>query len=220
MLAASSHSGIVHDAGRGHLAGALAVEQVAGVDAIQQKAVAGVALAIGPDRLIAQAAVGAGAAGQFGIHSGRKNGQSGEAARGQRHGVDLLLFQNVTVGGVDRIHQRVRLHLNHRAHLADRQRGVDRRGAVGLHRDGRNLFALKTFVSEGERVGADGQVHEVVAAIRVGLLSAREFGLVTDDGHNGFRQNAAGLVGDRAGDAAERLLSLSARCKCKRHPQG
>src|ERR1700722_486162 len=46
------HSGIVYNSGRGYLARALAVEQIAGIDAIQQKAVAGVALAIGPDRLI------------------------------------------------------------------------------------------------------------------------------------------------------------------------
>src|SRR6202007_1650863 len=37
------HAGVVHDASRCDLAGALAVEQVAGVDAIYQKTVAGIA---------------------------------------------------------------------------------------------------------------------------------------------------------------------------------
>ncbi len=58
--ARAGHSGIVHNARGSHLAGALAVEQIAGVDAVQQKGIAGVALAVGPDRLIAQTAVGPG----------------------------------------------------------------------------------------------------------------------------------------------------------------
>ncbi len=48
------HTGVVYDAGRGHLAGALAIEQIAGIDAVEQETVAGIALAIGPDGLIAQ----------------------------------------------------------------------------------------------------------------------------------------------------------------------
>src|SRR5208282_1553326 len=58
----SSHTGVVDDAGRGDLACALAVKQIAGVDSVQQETVAGIALAIGPDRLVAESAVGAGAA--------------------------------------------------------------------------------------------------------------------------------------------------------------
>ena len=62
------------------MAGALAVEQIAGIDSIQKKRVAGVALAIGPDWLIAQAGVRAGAIWQFRIHTGRENGQPRETS--------------------------------------------------------------------------------------------------------------------------------------------
>ncbi len=216
----SGHTGIVHDAGRGHLAGAFAVEQVAGVDSVQQEAVAGVTLAISPDGLIPQATVDAGAAGQFGTGSGRKNGQPRETAGRQRHGIDLILFEDVTVRGVHRVQQGGRVHFDDRAYLTDGQRGVDGGGPVGLHRDGRNLFAFKPVVSEGERVGADGQVHEVVAAIGIRLLGTREFCLVTHDRHIGSRQDAAGLVCDCAGDAAERLLRPSIRCERRVHPHG
>ena len=79
--------------------------------------------------------------------------------------------------------------------------------------------ALKAVVRESERVRADGQIHKIVTAIRIRLLAACEFGLVADDGHDRFRQNAAGLVGDGACDAAESLLRLRIRRKRKRHPK-
>src|SRR5208282_6134080 len=101
-----SNASVVYNAGRGDLACALAVEQVAGIDAVQQEAVAGIALAIGPDRLVAETAVYARAAGQFGVYSGRKYGESGEAAGGQRDFLNLLLVHHITVGGVDRVHER------------------------------------------------------------------------------------------------------------------
>src|SRR5258708_35838689 len=50
--------------------GALAIKKIAGVDTIQQKRVAGVALAVGPYRLVAEPGVGAGAAGKFGSDAG------------------------------------------------------------------------------------------------------------------------------------------------------
>src|SRR5271157_2251100 len=95
--ASAGDAGIVHDAGRSHRTGGLAIEQSAGIDAIQQEGVAGITLAVGPYRLVAQASVGAGAAGQFGIYTGRKNGESGEAARGQRNVINLILFEDVSV---------------------------------------------------------------------------------------------------------------------------
>ena len=71
-----AHAGAWSHARRGYLAGALAVEQVAGVDAIEQEAVAGVALAVGPDRGVAQAGVDAGSARQFSIDAGREDGHA------------------------------------------------------------------------------------------------------------------------------------------------
>jgi len=65
---------------RGDLAGALAIEEVAAVHTIQLKAVRCVALAVGPDRRIAQSAVRARAAGQLRVHARRKNGHAGKAA--------------------------------------------------------------------------------------------------------------------------------------------
>ena len=61
--ARAGNAGIVHNPCRRDLACALSIEEIAGVDAIQQKSIAGVALAIGPDRLIAQSGVHTGAVG-------------------------------------------------------------------------------------------------------------------------------------------------------------
>ena len=76
-------AGVVHNARGSHLAGAFSVEQIAGIHAVQQKRVAGVALAVRPDRLVAQSAVRAGAAGEFRVHARRKNRQPRETARRQ-----------------------------------------------------------------------------------------------------------------------------------------
>src|ERR1700693_797839 len=65
----TAYAGVIHYACGSYLAGAFAVEEIAGVDSIEQKTVAGVTLAVGPDGLIAQAAVGAGAAGKFRVHT-------------------------------------------------------------------------------------------------------------------------------------------------------
>ncbi len=78
---------------------------------------------------------------------------------------------------------------------------------------------LEAIVGEGKRISADGQIHEVIDPIRVGLLGAREFCLVADDGHIGFRQNTPSFVCDCAGDAAECLLRPSVGGESNEHPQ-
>jgi hypothetical protein len=88
---AFGNASVVHDASRCHLARALAVEQIAGIDAVKQKAVAGIALPVSPDRLVSQAAIGSCAAWKLGIHSRGKNCKPGEAPGRQWHGVDLVL---------------------------------------------------------------------------------------------------------------------------------
>lgn len=79
--ARASNASVVHDACRGNLACALAVEKIARVDSIQQESIAGVALTIGPDRLITQSGVHASPIRQFGVHPGRKNRETRETAR-------------------------------------------------------------------------------------------------------------------------------------------
>ena len=68
---------------RGQAAGGHAVEEVGRVHAVHLEGVGGSALAVGPDVLVAQAAVGVDAAEQFCVHARRKHGQLGEAAGGQ-----------------------------------------------------------------------------------------------------------------------------------------
>ena len=71
-----------------------------------REAVAGVALAVGPDGRVAQAGVRAGAAGELRIDAGGLNRQAGKAAGGQRHGSICALIHDVAVGGVHGVHQR------------------------------------------------------------------------------------------------------------------
>src|SRR5277367_3188179 len=63
-------AGIVDDAVGADGTGALAVEEIAGVDAVEEKAIRRIALAVGPDGLIAEAVGGARTTEQFGVDAG------------------------------------------------------------------------------------------------------------------------------------------------------
>ena len=204
-LRGAAHAGVVHHPGRGDLAGALAVEKIAGIDAVQEKGVAGVPLAVGPDRHVAEAGVDAGAARKFRVDSGRENGEPGEAAGRKRSGLDLIFFEDVAVGGIGGVEEGRGLDGDCGTHLADLESDVEGGGAVSLHDDRGNFFGLKTVVGEGKRIGTDGQVHKIVASEIAGLGGAGKLGRVGDQGDRCRADGGAGRVDNRAVDAAERL---------------
>src|SRR5580704_102004 len=72
------NAGAVDDARRWNLAGALAIEEIAGIDAIEKEAVRSVALPVGPDGGITETADRASAAGKFRIDAGREDGHTRE----------------------------------------------------------------------------------------------------------------------------------------------
>ena len=59
--------------------------------------------------------------------------------------VDLRGVQDVAVGGVDGIHQRRGFHFDGGRCLADLERGVHRRGAIGLHGDVLGLLNIESL---------------------------------------------------------------------------
>ena len=197
---------VVHHAERGHLAGALAVEQVRGVHPIQQKRIGSIALAVGPDGRVAQAGVDAGAAGQLGAHARGLNRQPGKAAGCQRRQVDLRVVQNVAVGGVHGVHQRRGFHQNGFAGLAHLERGVHRGSTIGLHPDVLRLLHIESLVRVGQRIRADGKVHKVIRPRAVGPRRARQRGLLTHHSDRYVGNHAARRIGNLAGDAAKSLL--------------
>ena len=77
-------TGIEHEAVFSHLAGGIAVKEVVGADAVQRKAVAGVAVSVGENGLIAQAGVGARSAEKVRMNARAQNRQLREAAGAQR----------------------------------------------------------------------------------------------------------------------------------------
>ena len=63
-------AGVQHEAVLTDLAGGIAIKQVIGADAVQRKAVAGVAVSVGKDGLIAKARVGAASAEEVRMNAG------------------------------------------------------------------------------------------------------------------------------------------------------
>src|ERR1700721_1223489 len=79
---------VKHEAVFTHLAGGIAVKEVVGADPVQGKAIAGVAVSVRKDRLIAEARVGAASTEEVRMDAWAKNGQLREAAGAQRGGCD------------------------------------------------------------------------------------------------------------------------------------
>src|ERR1700735_4235954 len=171
-------AGVIDDAEGLNLAGAFAIEQVAGVDAVEEKGIRGVALAVGPNRRVAKAAIAAGPAWQLCVDARRHDGQAGKAAGGQRNRVDLRLIEHVAVGGVNCIQKGRGFDGDRLAHLADLQGGIYRRCAVGLHKNAWVFLRLVSRVDDGYRVVADGQIDQSVDAFCIGGGRARKAGLV------------------------------------------
>ena len=203
---AGGGAGGVDDAGGADLAGALAVEKVGGVDAVEGEAVGGVALAVGPDGLVAEAGECAGAAGEFFVYARGLSSQAGEAAGGQRGGLDLGLVEDVAVGSVDGVHQGRGVDFDCLGFGAGFELGVDGGGSVALHGDVRGALNFEAFGGEGQGIGADGQVDKEVFAAGIGLDGAGKAGLLAQDGHVRAGNDTAGTVGYVAGDAAKGAL--------------
>ena len=189
---AGRNAGAVDHARRRHLAGALAVEQVAGIHAVEQKAVRSVALSVGPDGSVSQPADGAGAAGEFSIHAGGENRHSGKASRGQGHRFDLRRVEHIAVGGVHGIHQRRGVDFDGLALGGrDAQLGIHGGGAVGLHGDVRRLLDIEAVSGIGQRITADGKIHKGVISRSVGLRGARGRGVLIEERNGGVGNDSA-----------------------------
>ena len=117
-----------------------------------EKAVAGVALSIRPDGRVAKAGVGAGSAGEFGVHARRLSSQAGKAPSWQGHRINLRRVHHVAVGRVHGVHQRRGFHFNCGRRLAHLERGVHRRSAVRLHRDVLRFLHIESISRVGKRV--------------------------------------------------------------------
>ena len=151
----------VDDTRRRNLAGALTIEEVAGIHAVQQKPVAGIALTVGPDRCIAQAGVDPSTARQFRIDAGRKDRDTGETAGRQRNCFNLRPVENIPIRGVDGIEQRVHIDFHGVSYGAHFQLRRKRDGAVGLNQNARIALGRKAFPSKGHGVFANGQIVNV-----------------------------------------------------------
>src|SRR6202035_4038885 len=139
QVAGLAYSGVVHDSGGVYLAGAFTVKDVAGIHAIQQKTITGIALPVGPHGLITQAGVGATAAGKLRVHARGKRGEPGKTTGREGNRFQLHRVEHIAVGSVHSVDQR-RLNYGDRLRsLADLERLVQRHRAVRLYENGRHL---------------------------------------------------------------------------------
>ena len=86
-----------------------------------------------------------------------------------------------------------------------------------MYDNGRHFLGVEAVVREGEGVGADGEIHKIVAADAVGFLCARESRGVGDGGDSSVGDGAARRIGHHAGDAAKSLLRKDVGRETKNH---
>ena len=101
----------VHDSGGGHLAGRFPIEQILGIHAVQQESIAGIALAIGPDRLIPESGIRARCRLEV-PHSRRGKGAPRPVKEpvGSGTRIDFLLVHYISVRRIDHVDQRRFFH--------------------------------------------------------------------------------------------------------------
>ena len=158
-------AGRVDDARGGDLAGAFAVEEIAGVNAIQQKRIRSVALAIGPDGRVSETGVCAGSSAQLCGNPRGLGRKTGKTPGGQRHRFNLRFVHDVTYRGVHGVHQRRAFHFDGFAlGCGNFQLRIERCRAVGLHGDMGRLLNIEVLRRVGKRIGTDGQVHKRITA--------------------------------------------------------
>ena len=185
-----------------HLAGGLAVEQVVGIGSVDGKAVARIALAVGPDGLISEAGVRSRAVQEVRTQTGAEDRQLREAARAQRHVVDGAGIQHVPRGGVHLVEQRSGSHFDGGRHRADFQLPVDRGGPVAFDQNGCVAFGLKTFFAEADAVVSDGQIRSLIRSVACGGEFDLQIGVYVLDSHGGAGNRRTGSIHYRADNAA------------------
>ncbi len=182
---------------------------------LSREAVGGIALAIGPDRRVAEAGVGAGAAGEFRIDAGRRIARPVKLPVASGTASICVRVHHVAVGGIDGVHQRSGFHFDGLAGLAHLELRIHRGGAIGLHRDVLRLLRHRShrpYRSACRCRWAGSRTSRCLrrwsSAVRVSEVCS------SSNRDRGIGNDAAGRVGNVAGDAAKRLL-----CKQRRTAQ-
>src|ERR1700730_14585825 len=191
------------------LAGKVSIKQIVRTGAVQGEAVAGVAISVGENGLIAKARVRAGAAQEIRMNAGTENCQLREATSAQRRLFDGELVDYVAVGGVRLVHQWCACHDDRGTDFADLQGTVHGDGAIALDRDLRVLLGLEAITRNCDAIRADWKVHDAEGAVCLstdGLLQARGY---VADLYGRFGNHASGAVCNRSVDRAESLLRVT-----------
>ncbi len=112
-------AGVQREAALGYLARRFSVEQVGGADGVDRERIAGVALAVRPDVLIAEACVGAGAGQQVGIDAGAQDRKLRETAGAERRVLNRGGVEHVANAHVGLVSQGRARDFNGRGHGAN-----------------------------------------------------------------------------------------------------
>ena len=148
-------AGVENGAVVGDTARRFAVEEIVGLDAVDDEAVAGVALTIGEDVLIAEAGVGARAGEEVGVDAGAQKRELREAAGAERSAFDEFGAERVAVGGVGLVQERRAGNGDAGADFAGLERAVDRCGDAADDGDLIVHFGLESVAREGDGIRTD-----------------------------------------------------------------
>ncbi len=187
----------------------LAVEQIGGVDAVHLERVGGIALAVGPDRLVADSSIGIEIGQQLGVHPGSELRRVGEAAgRAERQRGNLVAVQRIAVGVVGGVQQRAADDFNRLAHLADLQGHGDGGGGGFAHRDTRDRGGVEAVVRGDHFISADGEVEDLEEAVGLGLRGAGHVDVRVGDRDGCTRDGGSARVKHGSVDGTEGLLGV------------
>jgi hypothetical protein len=206
-------TGVQDEAILTNLAGGVPVEQVVRASAVQREAVAGIAISVGENSLIAQAGVRAGTPKEIRVNAGTENRQLGEAAGTQGRLFDREVINHVAIGGVRLVHQWGATDSDGHIYFSGLQRAVHSARAVALDENLRVNLGLETIARERDAIHAERKVGNAKRSVGIGRGSLFQAGGQAVDFNDGLVNDRAGAICDRATDGAEGLL------RCRRRGQ-
>src|ERR1700735_171139 len=179
------------------------------VNSVKSEEVAGVALAIRYNSLIAESFIAARPRKKVGVDSRRQNGELRETTRSEWNGLHLFGAHGVTVRCVCRIEQRCGFDGHGRRDRAWLQLNVYGRRAVTLHENLGIVGLFESVLGKGHLVSADGKICNLEGAVTVCLGGDFQIrGHISSlDGDAADYGSAA--IGDLAVNRTQCLL-----CKC------
>ena len=197
---------IEYEAVFANLAGGVSVEEIVGADAVHGEAVAGVTLAVGENRLVAESGVAASATEEVGVNTRAHDRQLREAAGSERSLLNGGRIHDIAGSGVHLVHERGADDVYFGRHGSDLEICLHGGGTVSIHQHFGVAFGIEALLGEGQLIGSGRKIRNGIgtAGLRTNVGGQVGRDIARRDGD--IRYGRSGCISYGARNGAKNLL--------------